>query len=165
MWSRAQWLNRQVNSFLCSCVNDLEDKLLPNDLIIITNHGGHVGHQEGAGKPREHTQHGGEPIQFRVMKSDFESNSKSRSILPWNWCTWFVWPLIWVTYILRRLLFQCHGSHGQLKSVSAAIVETRKISRTILVLHHLFWADGPCIEFESTRDASLGSAMTPSLYI
>jgi hypothetical protein len=42
-----------------------------------------VGHQEGAEEPREHTQ-GGEPIQFRVMKSDFKSNSESRTTLPSN---------------------------------------------------------------------------------
>jgi hypothetical protein len=58
--SRAQQLHYQVNSFLCSSTNDLENRLLPNDLIIIRNqgvdHGGHVGHQEGAGGPRNLTQ-------------------------------------------------------------------------------------------------------------
>jgi hypothetical protein len=58
--SRAQQLHHQVNSFLCSSTNDLENRLLPNDLIIIRNqgvdHGGHVGHQEGAGGPRNLTQ-------------------------------------------------------------------------------------------------------------
>jgi hypothetical protein len=47
---RQQLLNRQVNSFLCSSANDLENRLLPTDLIVISNqgvdHGGHVGHQE-----------------------------------------------------------------------------------------------------------------------
>jgi hypothetical protein len=33
--SRAQQLRRQVNSFLCSSANDLENRLLTNDLIII----------------------------------------------------------------------------------------------------------------------------------
>jgi hypothetical protein len=33
--SRAQQLCRQVNSFLCSSTNDLENRLLPNDLIVI----------------------------------------------------------------------------------------------------------------------------------
>jgi hypothetical protein len=50
---RAQQLCHQVNLFLCSSANDHENRLLPNDLIIIRNqgvgHGGHVGHQEGAG--------------------------------------------------------------------------------------------------------------------
>jgi hypothetical protein len=49
MRSRAQQLHHQVNSFICSSANDLENRLLPNDLIIIRNqeadHGGHVGHQ------------------------------------------------------------------------------------------------------------------------
>jgi hypothetical protein len=57
--------------------------LLPNGLIVIRNqgvdHGGHVGHQEGAGEPRKHTQQGGGPIQFGVHKSDFESNSEPRT--------------------------------------------------------------------------------------
>jgi hypothetical protein len=58
MRSRAQQLRRQVNSFLYSSTNDLENRLLPNDLIVIRNQGvdhrGHVGHQEGARDPRRH---------------------------------------------------------------------------------------------------------------
>jgi hypothetical protein len=67
---QAQELCRQVNSFLCLSTNDLENGLLPNDLIVIKNqrvdHGGHVGHQEDAGEPRKCTQQGGGPSQFRV---------------------------------------------------------------------------------------------------
>jgi hypothetical protein len=37
MRSRAQQLCRQVNSFLSSSANDLENRLLPNDLIVIRN--------------------------------------------------------------------------------------------------------------------------------
>jgi hypothetical protein len=48
MRSRAQQLRREVNSFLCSSANDIENKLLPNDLIVIRNqgvdHGEHVRH-------------------------------------------------------------------------------------------------------------------------
>jgi hypothetical protein len=88
MKSRAQRLNRQINSVLCSSANDLDDRLLPNNLIVTRNQGvdheGHVGHQEGAEEPREHARQGGEPIQFRVTKSDFESNSESRTTLPSN---------------------------------------------------------------------------------
>jgi hypothetical protein len=44
--------------------------LLPNDLIVIRNqgvdHGEHAGHQEGAGEPRKHAQHGGSPSQFGI---------------------------------------------------------------------------------------------------
>jgi hypothetical protein len=68
--SWAQQLRRQVNSFLYSSANDLENRLLPNDLIIIRNqgvdHGRHVGHQEGAKEPRKHAQHGGGPSQFGI---------------------------------------------------------------------------------------------------
>jgi hypothetical protein len=49
---------------------------------------------------------------------------------------------------------QFHRSHGQLKLESAAIVKSMLISRTFLVLSHLFWDDGPCIKLESTRDVS-----------
>jgi hypothetical protein len=74
--------------FLYSSANDLVNRLLPNDLIVIRNqgvdHGGPVGHQEGAGKPRKHAQQGGCPIQFGVQESDFESNFESRTTFPLN---------------------------------------------------------------------------------
>jgi hypothetical protein len=57
----------------------LESRLLPNNLIILRNqgdnHGGQMGHQEGAGEPRRHAREGGEPIQFGI--AEFESNSES----------------------------------------------------------------------------------------
>jgi hypothetical protein len=88
MRSRAQQLRHQVNSFLCTSANDLENRLLTNDLIIIRNQGvdlgEHAGHQEGAGEPRKHAQHGGCPSQFRIQESDFESNSEFRTTLPSN---------------------------------------------------------------------------------
>jgi hypothetical protein len=62
--------------------------LLPNDLIVIRNkgvdYGGYMGHQEGAGEVRRHTHGGGDPIKFRIMKSDFESNMESRITLHLN---------------------------------------------------------------------------------
>jgi hypothetical protein len=88
MRSRAQQLHHQVNLFLCSSANDLENRLLPNDLIVIRNQGvdhrEHAGHQEGAGEPRKHAQYGGSPSQFGIQESDFESNSESRITLPSN---------------------------------------------------------------------------------
>jgi hypothetical protein len=88
MRSRAQQLRRQVNSFLCSSANDLENRFLPNDLIVIRNqevdHGEHAGYQEGAGEARKHVQHAGSPSQFRIQEPDFESNSESRTTLPSN---------------------------------------------------------------------------------
>jgi hypothetical protein len=39
------------------------------------DHGGHVGHQEGAGDPRKQAQQGGVLSQFGVQEPDFESNS------------------------------------------------------------------------------------------
>jgi hypothetical protein len=79
MRSWTQQLRHQVNSFLCSSANDIENRLLHNDLIVIRNqevdHGEHVRHQEGTGEPRKHIQHGGSPRQFRIQESDFESNS------------------------------------------------------------------------------------------
>jgi hypothetical protein len=37
--SRAQQLNHQVNSFLCSSTYNIESRLLPNDLIVLRNQG------------------------------------------------------------------------------------------------------------------------------
>jgi hypothetical protein len=54
--SRAQQLNHQVNSFLCSSGYNIESRLLPNDLIALRNQGkdheGQTEHQEGAEEPR-----------------------------------------------------------------------------------------------------------------
>jgi hypothetical protein len=65
--SRAQQLNHQVNSFLCSTTYNTESRLLPNYLIVLRNqgedHGGQTEHQEGAGEPRRCAREGGEPIQ------------------------------------------------------------------------------------------------------
>jgi hypothetical protein len=79
--SRAQQLNHQVNSFLCSSVYNIENQLLPTDLSGLRNqredHGGQTEHQEGAGEPRRRAREGGEPIQFGI--AEFESNSESRT--------------------------------------------------------------------------------------
>jgi hypothetical protein len=79
--SRAQQLNHQINSFLCSSTYNIESRFLPNDLIILRNqgedHGGQTEHQEGAGESRRHPREGGEPIQFGI--AEFKSNSESRT--------------------------------------------------------------------------------------
>jgi hypothetical protein len=46
------------------------------------DHGGHVGHQEDVGEPRRCARQGGDLIQFRILESDFESNSESKTTLP-----------------------------------------------------------------------------------
>jgi hypothetical protein len=43
-----------------------------------------VGHQEGARDPRKHEQLGGGRSQFRVLESDVESNSESRTTFAFN---------------------------------------------------------------------------------
>jgi hypothetical protein len=47
--SRAQQLNHQVNSFLCSSAYNIESQLLLNDFIVLRNqeedHGGQTNHQ------------------------------------------------------------------------------------------------------------------------
>jgi hypothetical protein len=79
--SRAQQLNHQVNSFLCSSIYNIESRLLPNDLIALRNqredHGGKMEHQECVREPRRRAQEGGEPIQFGI--AEFKSNSESRT--------------------------------------------------------------------------------------
>jgi hypothetical protein len=76
--SRAQQLNHQVNSFLCSSAYNIESRLPPNNLIVLRNqgkdHGGQTEHQEGAGEPMRCARKGGEPIQFGI--TEFESNSE-----------------------------------------------------------------------------------------
>jgi hypothetical protein len=66
IWSWAQQLNHQVNSFLCSSTYNIESRLLTNDLIVLRNqggdHGGQTKHQEGAGEPMRRAREGGEPI-------------------------------------------------------------------------------------------------------
>jgi hypothetical protein len=90
--SRAQQINHQVNSFLCSSAYNIESRLLPNDLIVCRNqeedHGGQTEHQEGAGEPRRHAREGGEPIQFRI--AEFDSNTESRNCIR---------PPFWTFYI------------------------------------------------------------------
>jgi hypothetical protein len=64
--SRAQQLNHEVNSFLCSSTYNIGSQLLPNDLIVFRDqaedHVGQTEHQEGAGEPRRRAREGGEPI-------------------------------------------------------------------------------------------------------
>jgi hypothetical protein len=105
--SRAQQLNYQVNSFLCSSAYNIESRLLPNDLIVLRNqgedHGGQMEHQEGAGEPRRRAREGGEPIQFGI--AEFESNSESRTTSYSNWRPDCIRPPFCMFYI-------CTESYG-----------------------------------------------------
>jgi hypothetical protein len=38
-WIQPRYIVNTVNSFLCTSANYLENRLLPNDLIIVRNHG------------------------------------------------------------------------------------------------------------------------------
>jgi hypothetical protein len=73
--------------------------LLPTDLIVIGNqgvdHGGHVGHQEGAGESRKHAEQGGEIQSY----SELWSMTSSPTWSPGPLCTGRVEPPIWVIYI------------------------------------------------------------------
>jgi hypothetical protein len=46
--------------------------------------GTHVGHQEGVEEPRRHAHQAGDPIQFGIAESNFESNSEYRTTLPYH---------------------------------------------------------------------------------
>jgi hypothetical protein len=48
------------------------------------NHAGRVGFQEVVREPRRHAHQDGGSTQFRILESDFESNSESRIILHSN---------------------------------------------------------------------------------
>jgi hypothetical protein len=99
--SRAQQLNHQVDSFLCSSTYNIKSRLLPNDLIVLRNqgedHGRQTEHQEGAGDPRRRARKGGEPIQFGI--AEFESNSESRTTSHSNWRLDCIRPPFWTFYI------------------------------------------------------------------
>jgi hypothetical protein len=73
--------------------------LLLTDLIVISNqgvdHGGHVGHQEGAGESRKHVEQGGEIQSYLLLWSMTLSPTRSPEPL----CTGRVQPPIWVIYI------------------------------------------------------------------
>jgi hypothetical protein len=66
---------------------------------------------------------------------------------------------------LRRYTFQWNWSHVQILWELTGIVKTIRRPKSVLLLRCHFWADGLCIELESIRNASLDSAMTPSIYI
>jgi hypothetical protein len=73
--------------------------MLPTDLIVISNqgvnHGGHVGHQEGAGESRKHAEQGGEIQSYLELCSMTLSPTRSPGAL----CTGHIQPLIWLMYI------------------------------------------------------------------
>ena len=78
--ARARQLNLEVSSFLCSSLYDLENRLLPNDCIMIRNHGEDMesfggmlgGVEDHQGRPSQ----GGGPNQF-----DFGHGSEYRTSL------------------------------------------------------------------------------------
>jgi hypothetical protein len=43
-----------------------------------------MGHHEGAGQARRCAHQGGDPIQFRILEFDFESNLESKTTLASN---------------------------------------------------------------------------------
>ena len=59
--ARARQLNQQVNSFLCSSIHEIENKLLPNDLIVLRNFG--EDHEGLGNKPGPGGRQGGRPSQ------------------------------------------------------------------------------------------------------
>src|SRR6266540_3440085 len=76
--SRARQLKQQVNSFLCSSSCENENRLLPNEVLVLRNEG------EGHGVLMEHQGRAGEqggrapPVGSRVQLN-FESTSEFRS--------------------------------------------------------------------------------------
>jgi hypothetical protein len=74
-------ISNTVISFLCSSINYLENQLLPNDLIILRNHGDDEEDEWDIKRALERQE---DPIQFRIPEFDFESNSESRTTLALN---------------------------------------------------------------------------------
>ena len=76
--ARARQLNKQVSSFLCNSFNDFEDRLLPNDVIVLRNHREDQGTLEGGLGGGEDPF--GRPIQDGGPTHDeFETDSDSRT--------------------------------------------------------------------------------------
>jgi hypothetical protein len=150
-----------VNSFLCSSTNYFENQLLPNYLIIVKNH---VDDEEDVRDtmdvlesketciPRWRSnsiQNFGVRLRVQLRVQDHLAFK-----LMYMMRMRYDLDVIHIHGKIRRYVFQHHQFHGQLKSESPRIVKTRLISKTFLVLHQLFWADDPCIELETIRDAS-----------
>src|SRR5881394_1828388 len=76
--SRARQLKQQVNSFLCSSSCENENRLLPNDVLVLRNLGED---QQGLGKGRgvEEEQLGRPHRAGAQAQLDFDSTSESRS--------------------------------------------------------------------------------------
>src|SRR5205814_9394255 len=76
--SRAHQLKQQVNSFLCSSSCENENRLLPNDVLVLRNLGED---QQGLGKGRgvEEEQLGRPHRAGAEAQLDFDSTSESRS--------------------------------------------------------------------------------------
>jgi hypothetical protein len=159
--SQTQWLNHQVNSFLYSSTSDLENRLLLNDLIFISNHridhGEHVGHQGVLESQRD--MHAKVEIQ---SNSEFQSLTLSPTRSPRPLCLQIdahdMYDLrfgrssySWKDKEIRlpTQLVSCPTKIGV-----TCNYQKRLFSRTFLVCHNLFWTDGPCIELKSVRGAS-----------
>ena len=76
--ARARQLNKHVSSFLCNSFNDFENRLLPNDVIVLMNH--KEGQETLEGEFGGGEDPFGRPIQDGGPTHDeFEINSDSRT--------------------------------------------------------------------------------------
>jgi hypothetical protein len=135
-----------VNSFLCSFSNCLENLLLPNDLIIVSNHGDDEGGVWNTKDVLESPRDVHSKVEIQT-NSEFYSLtlSSTQSLRP---------PCIQIDAQDAYDLWFGHSTYAWKTNESPRIVKIRSVFRTFLLLRHLFWADGSCIEFDSTRDAS-----------
>jgi hypothetical protein len=79
--ARKRQLNLEVSSFLSDSFHTFENRLLPNDVILIRNIG--EGHEELKGSGGGDDDQPGRPIEVRgPVQHDFESASASRTSLP-----------------------------------------------------------------------------------
>ena len=78
--ARMRQLNLEVSSFLSDSFHTFENRLLPNDVILLRNIGeGHEGLRERGGNDDQQ----GRPTETRgPVQHDFESASASRTSLP-----------------------------------------------------------------------------------
>jgi hypothetical protein len=156
--ARARQLNLEMSLFLSTSTYNSENRLLPNDYIVIRNQGeDQEMHGKGLGGLEVHqgsASQVGDPIQV-----DFESTSKSRTVcLKFDAQTTYGVGFGRSIYIWLEPEFYkaFNGTGSTLKFLlsrqeSSKQVDVQNLSGCCVTI---FWAAGPCIVLEPVRVAS-----------
>ena len=160
-------IDYKVSSFQINLSCGFENKLLPNDLIIVRNHGDDeedVGEDFGGVVDQQGQPSGvGGPIQV-----EFESDSESRSSPYQNQRPGSIQSPFWMLFIWMERKFQ-GASNGTIlrpkfvrsRRESSKQVNVQNLSRCC---DTIFWAVGPCIVLGSMMDVARGLCMPQPSY-